>query len=498
MQKLLINDIVFDAEKKFKNKVFLEDSDKSYTFGEVLNAAYYYCDIIKEEIKDYGDNVKIVIQAEQKLQFTPVFLGVILAGCAAVPFNPSLPDDGVEYYMKETETVFLIKISNDIYYIKNGNKKVYFPNIDIANDLPRASTTHFDIPKQTSDDIAMIIFTSGSTGLPKGVVSFHRHVTFVLYSLYMALEYREDDKIFLGIPFSFDYGLYQVFLCLMFGSSLYVSKPGSSGLTLIKELSQSSSTVLPAVGPMFNNLEYFCKKNPSSLDKLRLITNTGAHISSKTIQIIRDSLKKINIQLMYGLTECKRVTVSPPNIDLIKPNTCGIPLPYTKIYILDDDNNEVPNGEIGQIVVKGAHIMAGYWKDSVQTNTKFRKLNSTETRLFTGDYGRKDKDGYLYWIGRKDDIYKQNGFRVSASEIEESTLSFNAVSLAVVLPYGFREKSTLFYKGETSIDDVKEHLYKKLEKHKIPFKIIKLDDFKLTPNGKIDKKWLLQITKDME
>ncbi len=104
----------------------------------------------------------------------------------------------------------------------------------------------------------------------------------------------------------------------------------------------------------------------------------------------------------------------------------------------------------------------------------------------------------MFWIGRKDDIYKQNGFRVSASEIEESALSLDTISLAVVLPYGFRDKSTLFYKGDASVENVKEFLYSKIERHKLPFKIIKVADFKLTHNGKIDKKWLLNLTNEME
>lgn len=498
MQHLLLNDLIIHASNKFKRNVFIEDIDKSFTFEETINAASYYCNVIRDEIKEYGDNVKIVIKAEQELEFIPIFLGVILAGCAAIPFNPSLPEDGIEYYTKETGAYFLIKKDGETYFLQNGNKKVYFSKIETAKNVLSTRLSNYIKPKQTSDDIAMIIFTSGSTGLPKGVVSFHRHVTFVLASLHAALDYLESDKIFIGIPFSFDYGLYQVFLCLMFGSSLFISKSGGTGLTLFKELVQSNATVLPAVGPMFDNLEYFCKKNPSSLNKLRLITNTGAHIPEKTIQSIRSRLENINIQLMYGLTECKRVSISPPNADLIKPNTCGLPLPLTEVYILDDNDNEAPVGEIGQIVIKGSHIMAGYWKDDTQTNSKFRRFNSTETKLYTGDYGKKDKDGYLFWIGRKDDIYKQNGFRVSASEIEESALSLDTISLAVVLPYGFRDKSTLFYKGDASVENVKEFLYSKIERHKLPFKIIKVADFKLTHNGKIDKKWLLNLTNEME
>ncbi|WP_269915543.1 AMP-binding protein [Acinetobacter sp. HY1485] len=495
IENLFVDNLLKNSADKFGENKFIETESASFSFEEINICSQIYSTLFREIIKK--KNPKILIEASAQPEFVPILFAIFNVGGVAVPFNSSLPFQVLDFYKQEVETTLIIKINPESINLINGEEIINLPKINfiLASQDNYLKKKVFVCPQidRSPEDIALIIFTSGSTGKPKGVVSLHRQITFVAHSLAKALDYKTSDKIFLGLPFSFDYGLYQIYLSLIFGATLYIAPDKSSGLTLVKSLIESKATVLPAVGPMFTNLEYFCKKNPGLLSNLRLITNTGAHIPRKTLDLIRKALPDLKVQLMYGLTECKRVSITPPNQDILKKDTCGLPLPYTKVEIIDDEGKTLSVGQVGQIVVSGPHIMSGYWKDTEQTNAKFKKLNATEIRLLTGDYGYIDKDGFLYWEGRKDDIFKQNGFRVSASEIEEAALSISGVEFAVLLPKSYNEKSILFFTGSISSDDVKKELIEKIELYKIPFKINAIEEFKLTTNGKIDKKWLISL-----
>ena len=331
---------------------------------------------------------------------------------------------------------------------------------------------------------ACMIYTSGSTSRPKAVVSAHAQITFVARAIQSQLRYRPDDVIYTTQPFSFDVGLYQIFLAALCGARVWLSSPSGAGVFIVSEMVESKATVLPAVPTVAQALMWAVSrwKAESPLPRLRLLTNTGAAMPSGVLASLRERLPDLRIQLMYGLTECKRVSIMPVDGDLERPGSSGLALPETEIRIVDGEDRVVPAGVVGEVVVAGPHVMNGYWNQPAMTAEKFRVSG-----LRTGDFGYLDDDGYLFIEGRRDDIYKQSGFRVSASEVEAAALEIPGVQLAAVLAPKNDRDSILVVTGAVDSESVMRGLSELLELFKLPKQCMLVEKISLNQNGKIDK-----------
>jgi acyl-CoA synthetase (AMP-forming)/AMP-acid ligase II len=333
----------------------------------------------------------------------------------------------------------------------------------------------------SADLPACLIYTSGSTSRPKAVVSTHRQMVFVARAIQSMLNYRQDDVVFVALPMSFDVGLYQILLCALSGARMWL---GTSGVRLVPELADSGATVFPAVPALAGALEWGVRRSrPGSwVPKLRLLTTTGAAMQESTVQALRKALPSLRVQLMYGLTECKRATIMPVDGDLTRPGSSGRALPGTEIRVLNERGEPERPGVIGEIVVTGPHVMSGYWNRPELTAQRFR-----HTGLHTGDYGYLDEAEYLYVQGRRDDVYKQNGFRVSALEVEAAAVLVPGVETAALLPPRDDVDSTLVVVGSVDVTDLRLHLPRHLEEFKLPRWYEVVDEMPLSHNNKVDK-----------
>jgi acyl-CoA synthetase (AMP-forming)/AMP-acid ligase II len=228
-------------------------------------------------------------------------------------------------------------------------------------------------------------------------------------------------------------------------------------------------------------------RNPVQLPPLRLLTNTGAAMPPETLSELRAGLPRLRVQLMFGLTECKRAAIMPPDADLDRPGACGVALPGTEIMAIDTDGNRLPAGQIGELVVRGANVMTGYWRRPELTAQKFHRVDGLFPELRTGDHGWLDEDGYVYFVGRLDDIYKERGFRVSATEVEAAARRVPGVDLAAVLPPLDGQPSVLAVVTGSTADAVLLRLRAEIEEFKIPRQCVVVDRLPLTRNGKVDR-----------
>src|SRR5664280_2594055 len=256
-----------------------------------------------------------------------------------------------------------------------------------------------------SVDPVCLIYTSGSTGLPNAVVSTHGQMVFAAQAIQSQLLYRHDDVVFSPLPLSFDYGLYQVFLATLGGAHVHLGTAEDAGLVLARRLRETGATILPALPSLAAILARLLERYGGTVG-LRLITNTGADMPLTTVNRLRRLLPELRVQLMFGLTECKRVAIMPPDGDLLRPGACGRPLPGTEVVVVDDDGSTLPAGRTGEIVVRGPNVMAGYWRRPELTSRRFHRADDLFVELRSGDYGYLDDDGFLYFVGRRDDIYK--------------------------------------------------------------------------------------------
>jgi len=363
-----------------------------------------------------------------------------------------------------------------------------------TRDVPPAGAPlppHWHQPTVLPVDPACFVYTSGSTAMPKAVVCTHQQMTFVAGAIASRLRYRPDDVVYSPLPLSFDYGLYQIFLCALAGARLRLAGADDAGHRLVGELAGSATvpaaTVLPAVPSLAANLVRLLERRPRPL-RLRLLTNTGAAMPDVTLARLRQLLPDLRIQLMYGLTECKRATVMGPDEDLARPGACGRALPGTEVFVVDGDGRRLPTGETGEIVVRGPHVMAGYWRRPELTAERFPRADGLFPELRTGDYGRLDGAGYLYFAGRRDDLYKENGFRVSVTEVEAAAQRVAGVRAAVVVPPASGAPgATLLVETDLSPADVLVALRGELDTVKVPARCVVVPRLPLNANGKVER-----------
>jgi len=355
---------------------------------------------------------------------------------------------------------------------------------------PSAAEQQTGLPREPLQvDAVCLVYTSGSTSLPKAVVTTHQQAVFVAQAIHAELAYQPDDTVYCPLPLSFDYGLYQLFISSLGGSHVWLGAAAEAGPSLLANLNRARATVLPAVPAIAEALARLLTRNPAAVPPLRLLTNTGAAMPGEPIAELRRLIPALRIQLMFGLTECKRVSIMPPDEDLRRPGACGRPLPGTEVFVVDSEGKRLRPGETGEFVVRGPHVMAGYWRRA--DDERFRRADGLFPQLHTGDHGWLDEDGYLYFVGRRDDIYKERGFRVSATEVEAAARRVNGVREAAVLPpAGCRPRAVLFAVTALAADEVLRALRRELEDYKIPPRCVVLGALPLTGNGKVDKKVL--------
>jgi acyl-coenzyme A synthetase/AMP-(fatty) acid ligase len=345
-------------------------------------------------------------------------------------------------------------------------------------------------------DPVCMIYTSGTTSRPKAVVSTHQQVLFAANAIQRRLNYRPGDTVYCPLPVSFDYGLYQVYLVLLAGARLRFGTAAESGPPLLRSLVESGATVLAGVPAVSDRLAWLAARAEHRPTSLRLLTNTGAALSEKTVTSLRRSLPGLRVQVMYGLTECKRATIMPPDGDLARPGSCGLPLDGTEVFVVGDDGERLPAGETGQIVVRGPHVMAGYWRRAELTAERFHRRDGLFPELRTGDYGWQDEDGYLYFDGRRDDIYKERGFRVSATEVEAAAHRVDGVTSAVVLPPRDGRPAQLAVIAAIPREEVLRRMRAEIEDYKIPRSCTRFDDLPTNGNGKVDRERLARLISD--
>lgn len=363
-----------------------------------------------------------------------------------------------------------------------------------ADCLPRAVLDHDGVvalpPAQQAQQapvaLDLVVYTSGSTGRPRGVMCEAASVGFAVRAIQARLAYTPEDRVFLTLPLSFDYGLYQVLLCLRSGAELILGTEPGPGM--LAELIRSRATVLPLVPSLARGFLALGRRS-STPAALRLITSTGEHLHRGVIEGLRQRFGAA-VRTMYGLTECKRVSISEPDEDLEAPDTVGRPLPGTHVQVIDPSGRALPAGEVGEVVVVGPHVMAGYWGGPGGETCRFEHGPDGTRRLLTGDLGSLDDQGRLRVMGRRDSIFKLNDVRVSTVEIEMAAMTVPGMAACVMTPATTERPATLWFVGSTTSDAVRDGLTQVLDAQKVPSRIRSLDRFPLADNGKIDRRAL--------
>ena len=399
---------------------------------------------------------RVGIWLEKRFESVVASFGAPAAGGVFVPLNPLLKPEQVGYILRDCNVRVLVTSPERLALLREVLAQC--PDLrdviltdgsePLAAPAPLRTTAWqvlLDAPARAGHrvidtDMAAILYTSGSTGRPKGVVLSHRNMVAGAKSVASYLGNHADDALLAALPLSFDAGFSQLTTAFHAGARVVLLNyllPRD----VLKVLERERITGLTAVPPLYIQLAQL--EWPAAVgETLRYFANTGGRMPVETLALLRRRVPKAQPFLMYGLTEAFRSTyLSPDEVDR-RPDSIGKPIPNAEILVLRDDGNECAADEPGELVHRGALVGMGYWNDAEKTAERYRVLPDgvggrepglqlPEVAVYSGDTVRRDAQGFLYFIGRRDEMIKTSGFRVSPTEVEEVLYSTRRVGECV-------------------------------------------------------------------
>ncbi len=346
--------------------------------------------------------------------------------------------------------------------------------------------------RQVDLDLAAIIYTSGTTSTPKGVAVAHRNMIAAARSILGYLELDASDTVFSVLPLSFDYGLYQLLLTVGAGATLVLRDGFGFPFEIVHAIATHRVTVLPCIPTMMAVLLRLRDTASLDLSSVRTITNTGAALPSTFVPRLRSMFPQARVFSMYGLTECKRVSWLAPEEFDAHADSVGRPMPNTEVFVVDEAGVWHERDAVGELVVRGSNVMCGYYRDQEATDRVLRAgLHPWERVLFTGDLFRIDAEGYLYFLGRTDQLFKSRGERVSPREIEVVLYGIAGVTAVRVSPVpdemlGNAIRAELVCDTpELTLGDVLAHCRRHLEDRLVPHEIRFVASLPVSASGKV-------------
>ena len=488
---------LWEAARRFPEKTALVAGGARPSYGELAGQAAGLARELKRRGLRRGD--RVVLFVHNSVEAVAGVFGVLAAGGVFSVVNPSTKADKLAYILNNARASALI-----------SEPKLAAVANEAASQAPSVENfieTPFDFPADEARpvggidlDLAMIVYTSGSTGFPKGVMMTHANIEAAATSITTYLGSRADDVVLSVLPMAFDYGLYQALMCAKVGATLVLEKSFTYPALLLEKLRAERVTGLPLVPTLAAMLLQMKHLQPGMFPHLRYLTNTAAALPPAHIQRLRHLFPQAKLYSMYGVTECKRCTWLPPEQLDLRPASVGIPIPGTEAWIVDETGERVPPGATGELVIRGPHVMKGYWENEEATRLALRPgPYAWEKVLHTGDLFRTDEEGYLYFVARKDDIIKTRGEKVSPREVENCLYEIPGVREAAVIGVpdavlGNAIKAVIAADPDAGLTerDVVRHCAARLEDFMVPKHVEFRGELPKSENGKIARRQIAE------
>ena len=396
---------------------------------------------------------RVAIYLEKRREAVLASFGTTAAGAVFVPVNPLLKPEQVAFILRDCNVRVLVTSPERLAVLHHvlldcpDLEHLVLTDCAAALPQPNPATTSRRVPgpavhawrdllqsasrsghRVIDTDMAAILYTSGSTGQPKGVVLSHRNMVMGAKSVASYLENTPHDTLLAALPLSFDAGFSQLTTAFHVGARVVLLNH-LLPRDVLKTMALESVTGFTAVPPLYIQLAQLSW--PEGINgNLRYFANTGGRMPLDTLNALRRQVPRARPFLMYGLTEAFRSTYLPPEEVDARPDSIGKAIPNAEILVLREDGSECAPDEPGELVHRGALVGMGYWNDAEKTAERYKLLAThapgrqtgltlPEHAVFSGDTVRRDAEGFLYFIGRRDDMMKTSGYRVSPTEVEE-------------------------------------------------------------------------------
>ena len=502
---MLLHDAFLSSAQRLPDKVAIVSGAQRWSYRQLLNGALSLAQMLRSDGVVPGD--RVVLLLENRIEFVVALHGVLLAGAVCVPVSAFTKSDKLAFILGDTGATALLtqvqltpawalaianspavvscRIAGDTNAVGSDPRNKFWP----LGDAPAPAIEESRIDQ----DLAALIYTSGSTGLPKGVMLTHLNMTSAWASVQAYLGLREDDVIGLALSPVYSYGLYNLLMGLGVGATVVLERAAAFPVKVAEMLERERVTVFPGVPTLFSSLLGMEELARFDLRSVRLLTNAAAALSINHVQRLRKTFPHAQLFSMYGLTECMRVTYLPPGEVEHRPGSVGRGMANQEHWLIDADKQRLPNGSNGELVVRGSHVMRGYWKRAAETEERFLEgAVDGERVLRTGDLFRTDDEGFLYFVARMDDIIKTRGEKVAPREVENAIYELDGVVDCAVI--GVADDSlgeavkafvTLRPGFELTARDIVKHCLARLENHMAPKFVDFVDELPRTESGKI-------------
>jgi acyl-CoA ligase (AMP-forming) (exosortase A-associated) len=443
----LLSHLITHSAERLPSAIALTCKGKALSYETLADQVLRFANGLLELKLARGERVAIWL--DKRIETVVASFAAPAAGGVFVPINPQLKPEQLAYILRDCAVRVLITsperlplLAPSLADCHDLRHLVVTGEVPDGLALPLPAHRWSDLLEAPTRpghrvidrDIAAILYTSGSTGRPKGVVLSHNNMVAGAKSVASYLGNTPEDTLLAALPLSFDAGFSQLTTAFHSGARVVLLNY-LMPRDVIRALERERVTGLTAVPPLWIQLTQL--EWPEAIkDQLRYIANTGGRMPLATLKALRERLPKTRPFLMYGLTEAFRATyLDPAEVDK-RPDSIGKAIPNAEILVLREDGSPCAPNEAGELVQRGALVAQGYWNDPEKTAERFRPLPASsreaglvlpEIAVFSGDTVRQDEDGFLYFIGRRDEMIKTSGYRVSPTEVEEVIYSLQQV-----------------------------------------------------------------------
>ncbi|MFJ2709597.1 amino acid adenylation domain-containing protein [Pseudomonas sp. NPDC087346] len=442
---------------------------------------------------------RVAICVERGLQMVVGLLAIIKAGGAYVPLDPAYPQERIAYMLADSAPAAVLVQGSTRELLGD----IAVPVIDLDQETWQSlPADNPQVPELSPQTPVYVIYTSGSTGQPKGVINEHAGVVNRLLWMQEAYGLTAADSVLQKTPFSFDVSVWEFFWPLMTGARLVMARPGGhkEPLYLSEVIAAENITTLHFVPSMLD--VFLAHGDSQQCGTLRQVMCSGEALPGSLVRRFKQQLPGSELHNLYGPTEAA-VDVTAwhcaGSVEQTADNTpIGRPIANTRMYILDAQQQPVPQGVIGELYIGGVQVARGYLNRPELSAERF--LNDPfntqpNARMYrTGDVARYLADGNIEYLGRNDDQVKVRGLRIELGEIQARLTQIDGVQEAVVLA---REdvpgdkRLVAYYTGQqVPVDELRSHLLQHLPDYMVPAVFVRLDNLPLSPNGKLDRKAL--------
>ncbi len=502
-----IDRYLHDTVQRHAGKTALVAGETRLTYGEFARLSAAFAAALERRGVGHGDRVVLVM--DNGWRMAVAIFGCWMAGAVICPVNPSTKQRRLSQIL-DSAAPFAIVVEARLeqtvcgagsLLVLSGASNLSGPMLDFDALLQEPG----EAPLATHDDtdLAAIIYTSGSTGEPKGVMLAHDNLDAAVRSVTSYLRNSSADILLGVLPLSFGYGLSQLLSSVFVGATLVTEKSFAYPQVVFDLVRKERVTGFALVPTMLSIMMQTRDLSPDLFESLRYVTAAAAPLPDAHADWLRKFLPQVRLFLMYGQTECTRISFLPPDDLDRKRGSVGIAIPGTAVAVVDEAGVATPPGVTGELVVSGPHVMRGYWKNEAATALALRTDAVTGgTRLHTGDLFTCDVEGYLTFVARKDDIIKSRGEKVAPQAVEAVLRAIPGVSDVLVFGvphelFGQTIKAIIVAPGVAVTEkDVMRHCARHLEIHMVPTRVEFRDVLPTTDTGKVSRRLAAQATEN--